>query len=135
MALIGGTGLRIEIDAANVLYATNCTLNITKGLNEVLHKDTANNGEFAEYTADGATGATLTHSGFLGSDSAVIAFFAALTAGTSIAWKFKSADLTIAEWVGTGFFNSNDIEAAVGTTATLGLGIQVSGSFTCATPV
>lgn len=134
MALVKGKGLRIEIDASNVLYARTCTLNITKDLNETLHKDTANNGDFAEYTADGAAKATLNHSGFLGDDSAIAAFFTAITTGASIAWKFKSTQLSV-EYAGSGFFNTHNVEADVSGTASLELGIQASGAFTCAAPV
>lgn len=130
-----GKELRIEVDSANILYATTCSLSITKELNQVVHKDTPGTGNFATYTADGATSATLNHSGLLGTDSAVVAFFNALKNGTSIAWKFKSSEAGSAEWAGNGFFNSQNVEANVSNTPTLEMGIQVSGEFTCTTSV
>lgn len=133
MALIKGKGLRIEVGGAYILYATTCSINISKELNQVVHKDEGGAGNFAVYTADGATSATLNHSGLLGDDSAIAAYFTAMVNGTQVTWKFKSAELNF-EWAGNAFWNSQNVEANVSSTPTLEMGLQVTGEFTCGPP-
>lgn len=129
MALIDGKGLRIQINAANVLYAQTCTMNLSKEFNAVVHKDSAGSGNFTEYTGDGAISGTLNHNGLLGDGADVEANFNLFTGGTEFDWEFLHPSLP-KKWKGKGFFSGFNVDAPVSETATLELPINITGEVT-----
>lgn len=124
-----GTQLRINLDSAVVLYATNCQLSLSREMKQTVHKDGGGNGVWAEYYAGFISG-TVNHSGFLATDGLAEGYWSDFVAGNSVAWEFTNGVSTNYEWAGAGLISGFNVEAPVADPTTYELPLQISGAVT-----
>lgn len=129
--VVNGTDLRVYKGGTAIGRATNCTLNVTRELREILDKDSPGGG-FVQY-APGRKSGTMSTDGFVAFDTANIGvddLFTDLNNGNLVVVRFTTDEAGDTYWEASAYVNSFSLTGPVEDNSTYSVEFTLTGSIT-----
>lgn len=133
---INGTDLRLYVDSNAVAYATSFSMSMSRGVNELIHKDNPGSG-WREIDVDNTTKtATITVEALYsedGTNNAPSDLFTVFNSGTLVTVSAKTGTSGDTSYDGSGYVTALDFTGTVNETATFSATIEVTGAIATGT--